>query len=338
MITSDTVETSSRRHPTLCNGTNTSAIIVILILCLLFATSACKSSSRPDAGFGSVIAPTLNSQGLQLATDGLIEDLLVAVSGTGDSALNLQQALALAKIDLAVNARTFETDYEANELAGDAKYKNRRFLLSGVIKSIEKDSLVVAFSRSPPATCSACGYNSMTEVFRGQCRCQRVRKSFWCAGRALASWVQRWLAIASASASIWMRSSRILRTRCESSSRVLVLQCPFRQLHRGKEMRLIIGDNQQASSASATSLTKALARARCWYEQVVSGSAGTIAELASQSGVTPHYVPKLFPCALLAPDLVELILGERQAPLLTLDKLATRLPLDWKRQRSFING
>lgn len=45
----------------------------------------------------------------------------------------------MAKIDLAVSARTFGSDYEANELAGDAKYKNKRFLLSGVIESIEKD-------------------------------------------------------------------------------------------------------------------------------------------------------------------------------------------------------
>jgi hypothetical protein len=82
---------------------------------------------------------------------------------------------------------------------------------------------------------------------------------------------------------------------------------------------------------------KGIVRARHWYEQVVSCKAGSIAELAKQTGVTSHYVRRIFSCALLAPDLVENILSQRHSPGLTLDKLITRLPLEWKHQQSVIN-
>jgi DNA invertase Pin-like site-specific DNA recombinase len=117
---------------------------------------------------------------------------------------------------------------------------------------------------------------------------------------------------------------------------VLVLACPFRQARRGKELRLVIGENRRISSSSTIALVKGIVRARHWYAQVVSGKAGSITELAKQAGVTSHYVRRIFSCALLAPDLVEVILSQRHSPGLTLSKLVTRLPLEWEHQREII--
>lgn len=114
---------------------------------------------------------------------------------------------------------------------------------------------------------------------------------------------------------------------------VFALACPFRQARRGKELRLVIGKNQRITSNSTTALVKGIARARHWYEQVVSGKAGSIADLAKQARVTSHYVRRIFSCALLAPDLIEIVLNQRHSPDLTLEKLVTRLPLEWERQR-----
>lgn len=117
-------------------------LITVATLGLLLACrNAPEGTSRPISSGTS----TLNDQGLQTATSTFIDDLLMASSAMGDSLLTQPQALALAKIDLAVSAQTFESDYEANELAGDVKYKNKRFLLSGVIRSIEKDFSGSAF-------------------------------------------------------------------------------------------------------------------------------------------------------------------------------------------------
>jgi len=109
------------------------------LLALAMAMIGCNGTSRQNASASSAMSSSLNARGVQLATAGLVDDLLLAASATGNGVMSQQEALAMAKIDLAVSARTFESDYEANELAGDAKYKNKHFLLSGVIESIEKD-------------------------------------------------------------------------------------------------------------------------------------------------------------------------------------------------------
>jgi hypothetical protein len=125
--------------------------------------------------------------------------------------------------------------------------------------------------------------------------------------------------------------------RGNQSPQVLMVICPFRPARHGQELRLVIGGRPCATSSTAA-LVKAIARARNWYEEIVSGKIGSIPELAAQAGVTPNYVNRIFRCALLAPDLVEAILSQRHSPSLTLDKLVTRLPLEWMRQQSLING
>lgn len=117
---------------------------LILVTILLLVASACKGSSGGTAR-PKLSASPLNEQGVDVASSILMDDILLAASMTGDSVLTQEQALNLAHIDLAVNARTFEADYEANELAGDTKYKGKRFLIFGVIRSIEKDFTGSAF-------------------------------------------------------------------------------------------------------------------------------------------------------------------------------------------------
>jgi DNA invertase Pin-like site-specific DNA recombinase len=111
----------------------------------------------------------------------------------------------------------------------------------------------------------------------------------------------------------------------------ITIHCPLLRTHRGKELKLIIGD-QASGSTSAPALIKAIARARSWYERIVSGQAISITDLAAQEGIAPHYVSLILPCALLSPHLVEEILYGRGNPNLILTKLTTQLPLDWQRQ------
>jgi hypothetical protein len=87
-------------------------------------------------------------------------------------------------------------------------------------------------------------------------------------------------------------------------------------------------------TSDTTALLKAIARARLWYEQIVSGEIGSIPELAKQQGVTPRYIKKIFRCALLGPDGVEAILSGKWPPELTLDGLVHGLPSEWSEQRT----
>jgi site-specific DNA recombinase len=114
---------------------------------------------------------------------------------------------------------------------------------------------------------------------------------------------------------------------------VITLTCPFSQVRRGQELRLIIDGADPLLNHSTTSLLKAISRARLWYEQIVSGDVGSIPELAQRHSVTPRYVKKIFRCALLGPDVVEAILAGKCSPDLTLDSLTNKLYLEWFRQR-----
>jgi len=102
------------------------------------------------------------------------------------------------------------------------------------------------------------------------------------------------------------------------------------------EVHLVVpgayGESVQAA-APKPPLLKALARANRWYEQVLAGKAVDQRSLARFSGLTERYVAKVYPCAFLAPDIVEAILDGRQPQDLTFAKLTKDLPMNWAEQR-----
>ena len=104
----------------------------------------------------------------------------------------------------------------------------------------------------------------------------------------------------------------------------------------GGEVHLVVpgayGESVQAA-APKPPLLKALARANSWYEQVLAGKAVDQRSLARFSGLTERYVGKVYPCAFLAPDIVEAILDGRQPRDLTFAKLTKDLPMAWAEQR-----
>jgi hypothetical protein len=85
-----------------------------------------------------------------------------------------------------------------------------------------------------------------------------------------------------------------------------------------------------------------LARQQAWsgthstlpHQEIESGQAKSITDLAEQEGVTDAYVCRLLPLTCLAPDIVEAILDGRQAKGLRLAELLGNGPLDWNHQRA----
>jgi site-specific DNA recombinase len=103
----------------------------------------------------------------------------------------------------------------------------------------------------------------------------------------------------------------------------------------GGEMRLVFPPNHpgQAPALPASSLLKALARGRQWYEWIVAGEVSGRRAIAQKLRLDERYVGRVLECAFLAPDIVEAILDGRQPPDLTFKKLTHRLPLSWIEQR-----
>jgi site-specific DNA recombinase len=114
------------------------------------------------------------------------------------------------------------------------------------------------------------------------------------------------------------------------------LNCDI-QFHRTIGVTRVVAPGQisDASSSPSTSLLKAIARARRWYEELTSGDADTIRALAGQSGMTHRYVSRILKCAPLAPRIVEAITNGRQSAAMTLSRLTKDVPLDWSAQMRF---
>lgn len=79
-------------------------------------------------------------------------------------------------------------------------------------------------------------------------------------------------------------------------------------------------------------LVKALARAFRWKRMLNSGEFATITELADRKGMAPSYLTRVLHLTLLAPDIVEAILGGRQGPEVTPVRLLEPFLREWRRQ------
>jgi DNA invertase Pin-like site-specific DNA recombinase len=117
---------------------------------------------------------------------------------------------------------------------------------------------------------------------------------------------------------------------------VLRLSCPFRHTIRGKEVRLIVGNEKQPAAASTLAIVRAIARARAWRDEIIAGKASGIRDLARNNKLNHSYVKRIYPFASLSPVSIEAILSGTIAADLSLDSLVRRIPLHWAKQRAVL--
>ena len=108
---------------------------------------------------------------------------------------------------------------------------------------------------------------------------------------------------------------------------------------RGIETKLVLPGltQQDYGSRGNPALIKAIARGRAWFEELASGRARSLQELAKRDGITRRYIRRLVGLAFLSPQLVEAIQQGRQPVELTATRLTELdLPLDWTEQRRLL--
>src|ERR1700737_1068152 len=108
---------------------------------------------------------------------------------------------------------------------------------------------------------------------------------------------------------------------------------------RGAETKLVLPGlaPQKHSSRCDPALIKAIARGRAWFEELVSGRARSLQELAKRDGISRRYIRRLIGLAFLSPELIEAILQGRQPVALTATRLTELdLPLDWSEQHKLL--
>jgi hypothetical protein len=117
---------------------------------------------------------------------------------------------------------------------------------------------------------------------------------------------------------------------------MVVLRCPFRHATKGKAVRLIVGDQQTPLAASTLAILKAIARARKWRDQIISGEATGIRDLARIHTLNHSYVKRIYSFASFSPASIEEILNGEVPPDLSLDSLVRIIPLVWADQGSVL--
>jgi DNA invertase Pin-like site-specific DNA recombinase len=118
----------------------------------------------------------------------------------------------------------------------------------------------------------------------------------------------------------------------DRNAAVIKLKVEFQLIRRGAEVRIDVPVGQSIQDGPVPSLVREIARARTWYERLVSGEVSSVEHLARQSGFRRRYVRKILQSAVLSPNIIEAILSGRQARSVTARHLQGQLPLDWKQQ------
>ena len=120
------------------------------------------------------------------------------------------------------------------------------------------------------------------------------------------------------------------------------LEVPLQFRRRGVEMKLLIPSEAHRPQPQRPdpALIKALARGHLWFEDLATGRAASLRDIAKRDRITEGYVGRLIRLAFLAPSIVETILEGSQAVELTAARLTDRtgLPLDWTEQHRLICG
>jgi hypothetical protein len=110
---------------------------------------------------------------------------------------------------------------------------------------------------------------------------------------------------------------------------------------RGAETKLVLPglEQQKHNSRCDPALIKAIARGRAWFEELATGRARSLQDLAKRDGISRRYIRRLVGLAFLSPQLVEAILEGRQSVQLTATRLTELdLPLDWTEQHKLLAG
>jgi site-specific DNA recombinase len=110
------------------------------------------------------------------------------------------------------------------------------------------------------------------------------------------------------------------------------LTADFKTLRRGSELRLVAPKDFCSEGAPVPALVKAIARARQWYERIVAREVATVGQLAQETGLPSTYVKRILECAMLSPQMTEMILSGKHRPNLTLQQLLQRIPRRWRQQ------
>ena len=123
--------------------------------------------------------------------------------------------------------------------------------------------------------------------------------------------------------------------------RTVTVRVPISIRRRGGRKLVLAPDGTNVTTAPVrrhidNAMVKAIARAFRWREMLENGTHATIAEIAAAEKINESYVGRVLRLTLLAPDIVEAILGGRQPAEMTLAVLMRPFPVGWREQAGIL--
>jgi site-specific DNA recombinase len=136
--------------------------------------------------------------------------------------------------------------------------------------------------------------------------------------------------VSSTSLKIWIKRDRLLTIltkkpveQSQDNGSIISLEVPIPAVADSESGKLVLED-QNAKVPDAV-VVKAIARASIWFEQLTTGKAQSMAEIAVRENITDNYVSNLIHLAWLSPDLVGRVLeGDSEATALARSGMLTR--------------
>jgi len=114
---------------------------------------------------------------------------------------------------------------------------------------------------------------------------------------------------------------------------VASIDCPFRHISQGRALRLMVGNTAITTEASRQAILKAIARARRWYEQLTTGEASSISQLADMHNLSPRFLRAQIGLVQLSPESIEGLMNRTGSLSLSLADLLAAIPMNWREQR-----
>ncbi len=125
--------------------------------------------------------------------------------------------------------------------------------------------------------------------------------------------------------------------------RTITIRVPISIRRRGGRKLILAPDGTPDTWAAPcrridNAMVKAVARAFRWREMLENGTHATIAEIAAAEKINASYVGRVLRLTLLAPDIVEAILGGRQPAQMTLAVLMRPFSVGWTEQARILRS
>ena len=122
-----------------------------------------------------------------------------------------------------------------------------------------------------------------------------------------------------------------------AESHAITVRVPISIRNRGGRKLVLAPDGTNVTMVTVrrhidNAMVKAIARAFRWREMLENGDYPTIREIAAAEKINESYVGRVLRLTLLAPEIVEAILGGGQPARLQLEDLMKRFPVEWRAQ------